>query len=203
MPGSNELRRSGGETTAVSTRLENDAAAVLEAIRTRALRRGGSFLLASGRRSDYFLDMKTVLNDGLVLRRIARLILNRIPDSASALGGLAMGSIPISSAVVLLSLEARPARPLKGFWIRRDEKTHGLGGLISGELTQADRVVIVDDVTTSGLSVLKAVDITEGAGATVLKVVAIVDRLEGAREKIENHGISFESLFTRDDVLAS
>jgi len=147
--------------------------------------------------------MKTVLNDGLVLRRIARLILNRIPDSASALGGLAMGSIPISSAVVLLSLEARPARPLKGFWIRRDEKTHGLGGLISGELTQADRVVIVDDVTTSGLSVLKAVDITEGAGATVLKVVAIVDRLEGAREKIENHGISFESLFTRDDVLAS
>jgi len=113
-----------------------------------------------------------------------------------------MGSIPISSAVVLLSLEARP-KPLKGFWIRRDEKTHGLGGLISGELDRSDHVVIVDDVTTSGLSVLKAVDAVEGAGAAVLKVVAIVDRLEGAREKVQDRGVPFESLFTRDDVLAT
>ena len=117
-------------------------------------------------------------------------------------GGLAMGSIPISSAVVLLSLEARP-KPLKGFWIRRDEKTHGLGGLISGELDRSDHVVIVDDVTTSGLSVLKAVDAVEGAGAAVLKVVAIVDRLEGARENVQDRGVPFESLFTRDDVLAT
>jgi len=114
-----------------------------------------------------------------------------------------MGSIPISSAVVLLSLETRPARPLKGFWIRRDEKTHGLGGLVSGELDESDRVVIVDDVTTSGLSVIKALEAVKGAGATVLKVVAIVDRLEGAREKIESRDVPFESLFTSDDVLAA
>ena len=169
----------------------------------KALQQDGSYLLASGRRSNYFLDMKTVLNDGEVLRKIARLVLNRIPDEASAVGGLAMGSIPISTAVVLLSLETRPTKPLRGFWVRQGEKTHGLGGLISGDLRATDRVVIVDDVTTSGKSVVRAYDAVKETGATVLKVVAIVDRLEGAEQQLEHRGVTFESLFTRKDVLGS
>jgi orotate phosphoribosyltransferase len=174
---------------------------VLQAIITKALRQDDSYLLASGRRSNYFLDMKSVLNDGDVLRKIARLILERIPDEASAVGGLAMGAIPISTAVVLLSLEARPAKPLKGFWVRQEEKGHGLGGLVSGNLGPTDRVVIVDDVTTSGKSVIQALDAVIKTGAEVLKVVAIVDRLEGARKELESRGFAFESLFTRKDVL--
>ena len=166
-----------------------------------ALRQDQSYLLASGRRSSYFLDMKTVLNDGPVLRKIAHLVLNRIPDEASAVGGLAIGSVPISTAVVLLSLESRPTKPLRGFWVRHEEKTHGLGGLISGDLGATDRAVIVDDVTTSGSSVIRALDAVEATGATILKVVAIVDRLEGAKEQLERRGVAFESLFTRSDVL--
>ncbi|HYM38585.1 MAG TPA: phosphoribosyltransferase family protein, partial [Thermoplasmata archaeon] len=119
----------------------------------------------------------------------------------TAVGGLAMGAIPISTAIVILCTRAQPPRRIRAFWVRREEKTHGLGGVVSGTLEPADRVVIVDDVTTTGKSVLQAIDAVLAKGVKVLKVVSVVDRLEGARETIEKRGIKFESLYTRDEVL--
>ncbi len=186
---------------AVATHKDEDATSILGAIRQKALRTDGPFQLASGRQSNYFLDMKAVLNDADILRGVARLMLARIPEETTAVGGLAMGSIPISTAVIILRADAFGERPLKSFWVRREPKTHGLGGVVSGELSSSDRVVIVDDVTTTGQSILQAVEAVESRGAEILKVVSVVDRMEGAGEVMHRHGITFESIFTRDDIL--
>ena len=157
----------------------------------------GSFVLASGKRSDVYVDARltTMSPDGMVL--IGELGLEAIttqgwkPDS---IGGLTMGADPVSFAISHTSeLEKRPIR---AFSVRKEAKTHGTGNRIEGPFTKGDRVVVVEDVITTGKSALQAIDAIEGAGGSILGVLAIVDRQDGGNEAIRNRGYSTVSLTT-------
>jgi orotate phosphoribosyltransferase len=187
---------------AIVSEIHEVEAAVLGAIRAKALLRDREYVLASGKTSNYFLNMKAVLTDGSdTLSKIADLMLHRFPEDVSAVGGLATGAIPISAEIVSRNNTARPDRLLHFFWVLPDEKTHGLGGLVSGTLFSGDRVVIVDDVTTEGNSVMKAVRAVVATGAKVLKVITVVDRERGAADKLRSQGLKFEALFTSSQIL--
>jgi orotate phosphoribosyltransferase len=187
---------------AVTFELDEIEASVLDAIKKRALHTGRDFRLSSGKTSRYFLDMKAVLTDGSdTLRKVAELMLRRIPEDTTAVGGLAMGAIPIATEIVSQNNTTRPNRPLHFFWVRAEQKSHGLGGVVSGTLFPGDRVVIVDDVTTEGNSAMKAITAAREAGAKILKVLTIVDREEGASATFKGSGLAFEPLFTKSQVL--
>ena len=107
-----------------------------------------------------------------------------------------MGAIPIVNSVVQRSYDRKP---IPGFFVRKESKQRGTQKLIEGNLTPASSVVLVEDVTTTGGSVLRAVEAVRDLGCTVTKVVTVVDRLEGASENLSKHGIELVALFTRDD----
>ena len=185
-----------------TARVEEDSAFILDAIRTRALRTDGPFKLGSGGTSPYYLDIRILLNDVRVLSGIARLILAKVPPGTNAVGGLATSSIPISTAIMILDERHRKGQPaLRGFWIRSEEKLHGVGGQLCGELHRGERVVVVDDVTTKGNSVLKVVKVVREFGADVTKIVSVVDRVEGAAEIFSQHKIPFDPLFSVKEIL--
>jgi len=194
--------KQGEIAMAVATRLDDDRTILLEAIRSRCLKTDGPYRLGSGGTSQYYLDIRVLLNDGEALARIARLVIERLPNETDAVGGMMSSSIPISTAVLLLNLQThRLKETLRGFWVRQEEKTHGLGGLVSGRLERNDHIVVVDDVTTQGKSVMKVVDAVRELGARVLKVVTIVDREEGAGAVLKSHRIPFDPIFTSGDIL--
>jgi len=164
---------------------------------TRSAKRG-DFLLASGRRSDLYVDARLTTMDphGLVL--IGRLGLEAITGAgwnADSIGGLTLGADPVSYAVAYAS--ALTARPVRAFTVRKEAKSHGTGKLIEGPFQTTDRVVIAEDVITTGGSALRAVAAVRAAGAHVAGVLAVVDREEGGREAIEAEGIPVRALVTR------
>ena len=137
--------------------------------------------------------------DGLVL--IGKQGLARIREhwAADSGGGLTLGADPISYAISYAS--AMSTTPLRAFTVRKEVKTHGTGKLIEGPFHAGDRVVIVEDVITSGSSALKAVAAVKEAGGMVVGVLALVDRQEGGREAIEATGVAFVSLVTAQELL--
>ena len=172
---------------------------LLQLLRRRSLDRG-DVRLSSGARSNYYIDgkMVTLSPEGAWLT--AQLILDLLADEdlhPDAIGGLAIGADPIATAVACLSHVRQD--PISAFIVRKEPKTHGKEKPIEGPLPRASNVVIVDDVVTTGSSVRKAIDKVEAHGCTVVKIIALVDRLEGAGEKLR--GYNFTSIFTRDDLL--
>jgi orotate phosphoribosyltransferase len=166
-------------------------------IETLSLTRG-QFTLASGRSSSYFFDLKpTMLHpDGIDL--MASQVLAKIAGlDADYIGGLVMGAVPIMVGVVLKSRGS--AHPLKGFWVRKEKKDHGAAKLVDGHLADGAKVVIVEDVATTGGSAMKAVNEARARHCRVLAVVTVVDRLEGARENLAKEGIELISLYTTED----
>jgi orotate phosphoribosyltransferase len=163
----------------------------------------GSFVLVSGRTSNYYLDMKpTMLNpEGASL--LAELVLNRLEGvEMHYIGGLAMGAVPLLSQVAMLSYSK--GRPIPGFFVRKAVKDHGTMKLIEG-VKQSDlkgmSVVILDDVTTTGGSAMQAVKAAQDAGAKVELVLSIVDREEGAAEFFAKQKIPFKWLFRAGELL--
>jgi len=158
------------------------------------------FKLASGQMSRYYIDCKKVTLDpkGAVL--IGRLIFERVrslrPDG---IGGLTLGADPIALAVAMTS--HLNGQPIPAFIIRKEPKGHGSRAWIEGNLPEGARVVVVEDVVTTGGSTLKAIERLKAHDCGILKIVAIVDREEGGREKIESSGFPMESLFTIKDLL--
>jgi orotate phosphoribosyltransferase len=120
--------------------------------------------------------------------------------TADSVGGLTLGADPIAYAISYAS--ARTALPIRAFTVRKEAKTHGTGKLIEGPFTTGDRVVIVEDVITTGASAERAVQAVRGAGGTILGVLALVDREEGGRESLERLGLSVVSLVTASDIVA-
>jgi orotate phosphoribosyltransferase len=116
---------------------------------------------------------------------------------ADYIGGLAMGAVPIMVAVVTKSLAT--SRPLKGFWVRKEMKDHGIVKAFDGHLEPHSKVVIVDDVTTTGGSVMKAIKEARGKGCDIKAVITVVDRLEGAIENLEKEDIRLIALYTTKD----
>jgi orotate phosphoribosyltransferase len=172
---------------------------LLELLRERSFRRaapGVHFTLASGEKSEYFIDgkMTAVSSEGAEL--IGEVLYAWTKDlGIDAIGGLQVGAIPLATAAVISY--QRHGRPIEGFWVRNEVKSHGTKKQIEGGLKQGMRVAIVDDVFTKGGSALKAAQAVRELGCEVVVVLALVDRLQGARALFREHGIdSYQTVFT-------
>ncbi len=172
---------------------------LLDLIKQNCLKRG-KVPLSSGTQSHYYIDgkMVTLSPEGCWL--IAQLIFELLENEhvqADAIGGLTIGADPIATAVAYLSHER--GKPIHAFIVRMEQKAHGMGKLIEGPLEDNSNVVIIDDVVTRGTSIHRAIEAVQDKGCKVVKVIALVDRLEGARKRLERY--DFTSIFTRDDIL--
>ncbi|MFH1460668.1 MAG: orotate phosphoribosyltransferase [Candidatus Omnitrophota bacterium] len=156
-------------------------------------------ILSSGKISNYYFDGRITSLNHQGAYRIASIILNMIKyDKITAIGGLTLGADPIIGAVVALS--AKTKIPLNGFIVRKQEKKHGMKNLIEGfALKKSSRVLIVDDVVTTGSSTIQAIKAVKKIGCKIVRVIAIVDRLEGAAKNIAKHRCRLESIFTIKD----
>jgi orotate phosphoribosyltransferase len=155
--------------------------------------------LASGRKSHFYFDMKPTMFHPQGAALLARLLFDEVKNiGADYVGGLEMGAVPVTSAVCQLSFER--GHPIKGFFVRKKPKDYGAKKLIEGldptESLESKRVIILEDVTTTGESALKAVEACRDAGADVVMILTLVDRQEGARETIEKTGLRYHALFT-------
>ncbi len=158
------------------------------------------FQLASGRRSQYYFNCKTtVLNpEGMFLVGTLGFHLVRRLD-IQAIGGLTLGADPVACAISYTSFQER--QPIEAFIVRKEPKRHGTRLPIEGNVADGDRVVIVDDVITTGGSTLKAMGAARDNGLEVVQAVALIDRQEGGRENIEAAGVPFQSILTRDEIM--
>ena len=155
---------------------------LLELFRSRALS-FGKFKLASGKESTYYINSKKVLFHAEAVWLLGDMLWELTHDlDVAAIGGLEIGAIPMAVAACLRFHEH--GRTLEGFFVRKDVKEHGSRQRLEGSIAPGQRVVVVDDVFTSGGSVLQAIAEVERAGGVVAAVSCIVDRLEGAREKL-------------------
>jgi orotate phosphoribosyltransferase len=167
----------------------------------------GDFVLASGRRSSLYVDCRltTMHPEGqLLIGRVALAALRASGWPVDAVGGLTLGADPIAYAIAhasALAAEQGTSEMVRGFTVRKEAKQHGTGKLIEGPFQAGDRVVVVEDVITTGGSALKAVDAVRAAGGTVVGVLALVDRQEGGREAIEAAGLQVLSLVTAEQLL--
>lgn len=153
----------------------------------------GDFLLSSGRRSNYYVDIKRAITNPGILKTIAKMIGHYIGGLDGKIGGIELGSVPIATAV---SLET--GREL--IIIRKKSKGYGTGSMVEGELKEGDRVILVEDVTTTGGSVMKAVEVIRSMGGVVDRVFVVVDRGEGAKENLEKIGVKLIPLVTVDEL---
>jgi orotate phosphoribosyltransferase len=164
--------------------------------------RRGNFTLASGRQSSLYIDARLTTMTPEGQRLIGRLGLEAIRDAkwkADAVGGLTLGADPIAYAICHSSADTPD--PLRAFTVRKEPKTHGTGKQIEGPLGRGDRVVIVEDVITTGGSAAKAVEAVKKEGAIPLGVLALVDRQEGGREQLEALGLAVYSLTTAAEII--
>ena len=175
-------------------------ARLYDIIKTKSFVRG-HVVLASGKESDHYFDMKPSMFDPEGAELLAELIYARLAGSAADIvGGLEMGAVPLITPISIVS--RRAGKPLPGFFVRKTVKDHGTKKLIDGlSDVKGKRVVIVEDVTTTGGSAMKAVEALTAAGATIVLVISILDREEGAAALYANAGIPFQSLFKASDFL--
>src|ERR1700723_406011 len=178
-------------------------ARLAEIIRRRSFGRGG-IVLASGRKSDFYFNLKPTMlyPEGAAL--LAELTYEALKDdNLDYVGGLEMGAVPPAGAVEQLSW--LKGHPIAAFFVRKKPKEHGarlaVEGLAKNESLQGKRVVIVEDVTTTGESALKAVDAVRDAGGEVVLVLTMVDREEGAVETFAQAGLAFRWLFRAGEYL--
>src|SRR5487761_327535 len=161
--------------------------------------REAGFVLASGKVSKLYIDLRRLTQDPLGINLIGKLVLNKIYElapNADCVGGLETGSIPIATSVALLSLSQK--KELLAFWVRKHQKDHGLQNLIEGNLEKGKNAVIVDDTITTGGSSLIAADAVRDYGANVLYAIGIVDR--GAAENFQKSGIPYFAFYAEHDL---
>ena len=175
-------------------------ARLFEIIKERSLVRG-RVVLASGKVSDHYFDMKPTMFDPEAAELLSELILARLEGVAvDYVGGLEMGAVPLITPIAIAS--RRAGRPMPGFFVRKAVKDHGTKRLVEGVSdVRAKRVAIVEDVTTTGASAMKAVEALREAGATIPLVISILDREEGAGQLYAGAGIPFQSLFKASEFL--
>jgi orotate phosphoribosyltransferase len=164
---------------------------IAELLREHGAVEYGDFVLASGARSSYYLDVKSAITSPAVLEAIGEEI-SRL-ESFDVVAGVAIGGIPIAVAVSLASRKPYAV-------IRNTEKTHGKSGRVIGDV-RGKTVLLVEDVTTSGGSVLTGIDALRTAGATVRSVVTIVDRQAGAGEALAQAGVRLRALSTAGELV--
>ena len=154
----------------------------------------GKFTLSSGRESDYYVDMKKAITDPQILSQVSKIISQLISDDdIDRVAGPALGAVTIATAVAL-----HAGIPM--LMIRKAQKDYGTSQLIEGELKTGDKVIVVEDVTTTGHSLLKAVRAVQDNGGVVERTFVVVDREEGAVEELKKQGITLEPLVSISEV---
>ncbi|HET9904499.1 MAG TPA: orotate phosphoribosyltransferase [Xanthobacteraceae bacterium] len=196
------LRRDAGPSHSTSSRADIRAR-LKDLIRARSFGRG-KVKLASGRESDFYFDMKPTMLHPAGAAWLAELTLDAIEGlEVDAVGGLEMGAVPLAATAAAFS--HLRGRPLTAFFVRKRPKEHGaqklVEGLPKGESLAGRRVVIVEDVATTGGSAIQAVKAVRDEGAEIALVLTMVDRQEGAAETFATEGIPFRALFTADEFL--
>ncbi len=174
-------------------------------VKERSFQEGPEMSLASGKTSTFYFNMKPTMLDSEGAHLIASLILDTLDGvEADLVGGLEMGAVPIAACVTTLAHQR--GRRLRAFFVRKQAKEHGtkslIEGLAPGEAMVGKKVVIVEDVTTTGGSSIKAAEAVRQAGGEIVRVVTIVDRLDGAAESFARAGLPFSALLTLADFRA-
>ena len=163
----------------------------------------GDFTLASGKKSDFYINGKTTTLRPDALNYAARVFIEMMrPDKPERVGGLTMGADALIGAITAFSFDL--GMPVEGFIVRKEMKDHGTGQWIEGpELKGGQRVAIIEDVVTTGGSAIKAIERVRSSAPDIdiVGVYALVDRLDGGREKLEAMGVKLHSVFTKDDLI--
>jgi orotate phosphoribosyltransferase len=169
--------------------------AALEALKQRTWARlvraaflRGDFVLSSGRHSTYYIDKYLFETQPDLLRDIAGLLARALPDGTTRVAGTALGGVPLATAVALET-------GLPFLIIRPETKAHGTARTIEGALERGDRVVVLEDVVTTGGQAIRAAREVQAAGGQVVMILAVVDRHEGGREAVESAGYHFQALY--------
>ncbi len=160
--------------------------------------RRGHFILKSGRESTWFIDSKQTICAPEVMVDVATSVLDLMPESATAIGGLTMGADGVS--FITAGVAATRGRALRAFSVRKEAKDHGAGGRIAGALLPGDRVVITEDTVTRGTSLLEAAHVVRDFGCEVVQLLAIVDRGGTCAAMAAAEGLSFAAVFTAPDL---
>lgn len=162
-----------------------------EMLKDRKVVQTGEFVLASGKKSDFFVNIKRASTDPAVLREIGRAMAPHVGDCKVA--GMALGAVPIAVAVAL-----ETGRPF--VMVRKEPKDHGTKDLIEGDVAPGEKFVVVEDVATTGASAMRVVNALRAKGANVVKAIAVVDREEGATGLLSENGVEFVSVFKAKDL---
>lgn len=172
-------------------------AELIAIIRRRSLLQDRAFALSSGRSSNFFFDMKRTMFDPRGAALLAELLFDMVRgETVDCIGGLETGAIPL---VAMVCARSWPEQPLNGFFVRKEMKGHGTDQRVDGRLEPGARVILFEDVTTTGGSAMQAVREARARNCTIVKVITVVDRLEGAAENFAAAGIPFTALFTWRD----
>jgi len=180
-------------------KIEECRSRLLELLKERAVVLG-KVKLSSGKESDYYLDERivTLSPEGAYLT--AKIILDMLKDvEVDAVGGPTIAADPIVGAIAAVSYAE--GRPVAGFMVRKEPKGHGMGKQVEGPIKKGSKVAIIDGTMTTGGSVLNAIDAVEKMGCQVARVILLIDRLEGGRDKIQRRGYDFAAVFTKNDLL--
>ena len=171
---------------------------LLQIIKAESLLTGAEFTLASGQRSGFFFDMKKTMFHPEGAALVGDIIFEMIADDVDVqyIGGLEIGAIPMAVSV---SARSWPTRPINAFFVRKAPKDHGAINLIDGQFRPNSKVILFEDVTTTGGSVMKAVRAVRDQGCTVKKIITIVDRGEGAAANLKKENLELAAIFTMDD----
>ncbi len=167
-------------------------AQLIERICQSALLRG-DFTLRSGRKSKYYLDKYLFETQPDILAALGRKFAEHVTDEVDRIAGAELGGIPLVTVTAMAT--GKPA-----VLIRNQKKGYGTAKQVEGKIEKGDRILIVEDIATTGGQVLEAAGVIQSLGATVVKIVAVIDRQEGARENIESGGYPFAALFTKADL---
>jgi len=156
----------------------------------------GDFTLASGQKSSYYINSKKVLFHGEAVALLGELLYQATQDlPIVGIGGLEVGAIPMAAAAAMSY--HRHGRAMEGFFVRKEAKGHGSKQRVEGEIKAGDHVAVIDDVLTTGGSVVQAIEEVEKLGAVVARVVCVVDRLQGAGAALKKY--DYRPLFTIED----
>ena len=170
---------------------------LLKMLKSDAYRKG-EYTLSSGKTSEHYVNCKPVILNGKGLFYASCLLLQLVDDDSVSVGGLTLGADPLVSGVAIAA--ALDERDLNAIIIRKEPKGHGTASQVEGKLPpKGSKITVLEDVTTTGGSSLKAVNVLRNLGYTVDTVLSIVDRKEGANEGFLMNGIKLKSLFTIDD----
>jgi orotate phosphoribosyltransferase len=158
--------------------------------------------LASGKKSNFYLDLRQTLMRPKGVSLAGRLVLDMLQTGppVDSVGGMAVGAVPLITAVLAAAASDPATDSLIGFFVRKQKKEHGLARQIEGGFAAGQSVALVEDTTTTGGSTLDAVELVEAAGGKVARVICLVDRGEGAAEAFGERGITLETIFGREDL---